>query len=64
MREFRTLAKGRRSSVVEQLIRNQQVGGSIPLAGSKEIKELLLGAWAKTSAKYKTPYNLQPDGDL
>ena len=24
----------RRSSVVEQLIRNQQVGGSIPLAGS------------------------------
>ncbi len=26
---------GRRSSVVEQLIRNQQVGGSIPLAGSR-----------------------------
>ncbi len=27
-------SSGRRSSVVEQLIRNQQVGGSIPLAGS------------------------------
>ncbi len=26
----------RRSSVVEQLIRNQQVGGSIPLAGSSQ----------------------------
>jgi hypothetical protein len=26
--------ESRRSSVVEQLIRNQQVGGSIPLAGS------------------------------
>ena len=27
---------GRRSSAVEQLIRNQQVGGSIPLAGSSQ----------------------------
>ena len=26
--------ESRRSSVVEQLIRNQQVGGSIPLVGS------------------------------
>ena len=33
--EFTTRSlQGRRSSVVEQLIRNQQVGGSIPLAGS------------------------------
>ena len=30
----------RRSSAVEQLIRNQQVDGSIPPAGSKEIKGL------------------------
>ena len=30
----------RRSSVVEQLIRNQQVGGSIPLAGSSLINHL------------------------
>jgi hypothetical protein len=27
---------GRRSSTVEQLICNQQVGGSIPFVGSKE----------------------------
>jgi hypothetical protein len=31
---------GRHSSVVEQLIRNQQVWGSNPHAGSREIKGL------------------------
>src|SRR5581483_428209 len=37
----------RRSSVVEQLIRNQQVGGSIPLAGSNKINGFSaeLGFW-------------------
>ena len=30
----------RRSSAVEQLIRNQQVDGSIPPAGSRDIKDL------------------------
>ena len=33
-REFCTFPSGRRSSTVEQLIRNQQVGGSIPPVGS------------------------------
>ncbi len=31
----RHIRESRRSSVAEQLIRNQQVGGSTPLAGSK-----------------------------
>jgi hypothetical protein len=35
-----TKGKRRHSSVVEQLIRNQQVEGSNPPAGSKEIKGL------------------------
>ncbi len=31
---------GRRSSGVEQLIRNQQAAGSNPIAGSRKIKDL------------------------
>ena len=34
------LVMSRRSSVVEQLIRNQQVAGSNPIAGSNEIEGL------------------------
>jgi hypothetical protein len=34
--------KGRHSSVVEQLIRNQQARGSTPRAGSNEIKGLAI----------------------
>jgi hypothetical protein len=42
---FSTLA-GRRSSTVEQLICNQQVGGSIPLAGFKTMAEDGLICWS------------------
>ncbi len=41
-----TSRSGRRSSVVEQLIRNQQVAGSNPIAGSKNIKWLQVIAYS------------------
>ena len=56
--------QSRRSSVVEQLIRNQQVGGSIPLAGSSSFTIHHERADARSSGQHGNLFDRHALGSL